>query len=211
MAETSELERVYTIPLRRARMGTRSKRADRAVRDVRDFLTRHMKSADIWIAEEVNEALWTRGKFTVPSRIRVRATRFGDGVVEVTLPEMAEGSVRAAIHERQEKAAETPVLVPAAEEEEEHEHEEAKEARPVTEVAGIGPAMSERLKEAGIGSLAALAAATPEQVAKATGKSEDQAREWIGMATDLADATPEPEGEEPVPEAEGGPAASEEE
>ncbi len=125
MAEkTSELERIYTIPLRKAKHGTRSKRANRAIRDVRDYLSRHMKSEDIWVAEEVNELLWARGKFTIPSKVRVRATRFDDGVVEVTLPDSdSEGSVREAIQDRLEKAAESPVLVPEGMEDLEGEEE----------------------------------------------------------------------------------------
>src|SRR6185295_10343704 len=89
----------------------RSRRADLAVRDVKRFLSRHMKSESIWIDASVNEALWSQGKFTIPSRIRVRATRFDDGVVEVTLPEStATGSIRDTLTERREKAAESPVL-----------------------------------------------------------------------------------------------------
>lgn len=113
--KTTELERIYTIPLRRAKHGTRSKRANRAIEDVRIFLRRHMKSEKIWLANEVNESLWARGKFTIPSKIRVRATRFDDGVVEVTLPEAGEGSVRATLAEVREQKAENPVLAtPAA-------------------------------------------------------------------------------------------------
>src|ERR1041385_2778614 len=88
--KTSELERIYTIPLRKTKDLVRSRRADLAVRDVKRFLSRHMKSESIWIDASVNEALWSQGKFTIPSRIRVRATRFDDGVVEVTLPESTE-------------------------------------------------------------------------------------------------------------------------
>jgi len=63
-----------------------------------------MKSEDIWIDSTVNESLWSKGKFNIPSRIRVRATRFSDGVVEVTLPEAAAaGSVREQLAERRER------------------------------------------------------------------------------------------------------------
>src|ERR1044072_8310452 len=115
--KTSELERIYTIPLRKTKDLVRSRRADLAVRDVKRFLSRHMKSESIWIDASVNEALRSQGKFTIPSRvrgalgpqgkspprtrIRVRATRFDDGVVEVTLPEStATGSIRTTLQER---------------------------------------------------------------------------------------------------------------
>ncbi len=192
---SSELERIYTIPLRRAKHGTRSKRANRAIRDVRDFLTRHMKSEQIWISSDVNESLWSRGKFTIPSKIRVRATRFDDGVVEVTLPDAeAEGSVREMIQERQEKAAEAPVLAPMGgfDEGEEAEHVDI----PVTEVEGIGPATAEKLEALEIATVADLAHADPEAVAEATGKDAETVEAWMAAASELAHTTLHDDSEE---------------
>lgn len=86
----AELERIYTIPLRAAYYtAPRPKRANRAVREIKDFLARHMKSESekIWIDNPVNEAIWARGIQKPPRRIRVKAIRFDDGVVEVSLPE----------------------------------------------------------------------------------------------------------------------------
>lgn len=187
--KSSELERIYTIPLRKAHHGTRSKRANRAVRDVRAYLTRHMKSEDIWIANEVNELLWARGKFRIPSRIRIRATRFDDGVVEVTLPDSeAEGSIRDAIQERQDKAAETPVLAPATDLEGLDEGEEAAPGADldVTDIDGIGPATAEKLAEVDIETVADVLAAEPESIEEATGKDEETVKAWLAHATELA-------------------------
>lgn len=172
---TTELERIYTIPLRKTKDLVRSRRADLAIRDVKRFLTRHMKSDRIWLDQEVNHHLWAHGKFTIPSRIRVRATRFSDGVVEVTLPETTHtGSVRSEIAERREKAAESPVLkAPAA-----GEHEHAEGERPVTDVAGIGPATAEKLAKADVESLQDLAKADPSKVAEATGVTAEKAAQW---------------------------------
>ena len=184
--KSTELERIYTIPLRRAKHGTRSKRANRAVDDVRTFLTRHMKTESIWIAGEVNESIWSRGKFNIPSKIRVRATRFNDGVVEVTLPDtVAEGSIREAIQERLEQAAETPVLAPAMGMDDEdfgHEHADI----PVTDVEGIGPATAEKLAAIDIETAADLAHADAAAVSEATGKSEDVVSGWIAAAHELS-------------------------
>src|ERR1041385_7648797 len=123
---STELERVYTIPLRKTKDLVRSRRAQLAVRDVKRYLTRHMKSEHIWLDNEVNELLWQNGKYRIPSRIRVRATRFTDGVVEVTLPDTEHaGSVRTEIQERREKAAEKTILKPpspAERDEQGHEH-----------------------------------------------------------------------------------------
>src|SRR5688572_1914962 len=151
--KTTELERIYTIPLRKTKDLVRSRRADLAIRDVKRFLSRHMKSETIWLDSSVNEALWSKGKFTIPSRIRVRATRFNDGVVEVTLPEStATGSIRDTLQDRREKAAEAPVLkAPEPVEGEGAEGEGA--SRPVTDVKGVGPATAEKLENAGIKTL----------------------------------------------------------
>ncbi len=196
MADTTELERIYTIPLRHAKMGTRSKRADRAVKDVRTFLSRHMKSETIWLDNEVNEAIWSRGKYNIRSRIRVRATRFADGVVEVTLPDAeATGSMRAAIAEKLEKAAEAPVLAPSMEEE---ESEEAR--RSVTVIAGIGAATAEKLEKAEIETVGDLAGADVAEVAKAVGKSNEVVRGWIDAAKEMVKVSEEPEAEEPAAE-----------
>jgi large subunit ribosomal protein L31e len=190
--KTTELERIYTIPLRKAHHGTRSKRTNRAIRDVRSFLAQHMKSDEIWIAGDVNETLWTRGKFRIPSRIRVRATRFNDGVVEVTLPDSsAEGSVRDAIQERQEKAAETPVLVAPTDleglddDEEGRPHTEA-DHHPVTDIEGIGPATAEKLEKIEVESVGDLLAAGEAAVAAATGKTEEVVAGWFEQAKAMA-------------------------
>jgi large subunit ribosomal protein L31e len=176
---TTELERVYTIPLRKTKDLVRSRRADLAVRDVKRFLSRHMKSDDIWVDNEVNEHLWARGKFTIPSRIRVRATRFSDGVVEVTLPEVTHtGSVRTEIQERREKAAEHTILK-APEPEADETAEAGSAERPVTDVKGVGPATAEKLEHAGIKTLEDLSKADPANVAEATSHSADKAKAWI--------------------------------
>lgn len=200
----SELERVYTIPLRHAHHGKRSKRADRAVRDVRTFLVRNMKSEDIWISADVNEAIWSRGKYTIPSKIRVRATRFSDGVVEVTLPEAETGSVREQIAERQEKAAETPVLAPMGMEGDEEVSEAA--GQPVTTVAGIGPATAEKLEKIEIETVGDLATASPAAVAEALGKDVSAVEPWIASAQEMATVELSADAE-----AEDAPASSEEE
>ena len=85
----AELERIYTVPLRNAALAPRGTRANRAVKEIKIFLARHMKSEEekIWIDNPVNEAVWARGIQKPPRRIRVKAIRFDDGVVEVSLPE----------------------------------------------------------------------------------------------------------------------------
>ena len=90
-------ERFYTIPLQKAWLSTRKKRAPRAGRIVKSFVMKHMKvrtEADedeeaerLVIDNEVNEKLWSRGIEKPPRKIRVRVVRNTEGVVSVLLAE----------------------------------------------------------------------------------------------------------------------------
>lgn len=187
--KTTELERIYTIPLRKAKDLTRGRRADNAVRDVKRYLERHMKSENVWLDHSVNEHLWSKGKYNIPSRIRVKATRFSDGVIEVTLPEStAVGSLRESIQTRREKAAATPVLkAPEAPEGEEGHSHGPNDGRPITDVKGIGPATAEKLEKAGLATLHDLAHADPAKIVDTVGGSADKAKAWIDDAKAIID------------------------
>ena len=75
------LERVYTIPFYPKLNSTpRTKRAPRAMRLIKEFLSRHLKSDDIIVAEEVNEYIQKP-----PRKITVRAVKSDDDVIEVFL------------------------------------------------------------------------------------------------------------------------------
>lgn len=106
-----EIERIYVIPLRKAKIGRSSLAAPRAVKQVRIYLTKHMKvnSDDVWIDDSLNRELWSRGKFKIPSKIRVRAVKFEDGVVEATVPELGEKKSRRELL-KEEKEKKTPIL-----------------------------------------------------------------------------------------------------
>jgi len=127
-----ELERIYVIPLRRAKIGPTSRAVPRAVDDVRYFLMKHMKveQQNVWIDDSLNKQLWTYGKFWVPSKIRVRAVKFEDGVVEATLPELGEKKSRREFL-KEEKEKKTPIL--------RREEEKAEEAVPGAEGYDIVP------------------------------------------------------------------------
>lgn len=77
-------EKVYTIPLRHVWVVTpRGKRAPRSVRDVRDYVARHMKADKVAISNEINSELWARGINKPPRRITVRAVKDKEGKVIV--------------------------------------------------------------------------------------------------------------------------------
>jgi large subunit ribosomal protein L31e len=81
------MERVYVIPLRDVKKVPRTIRSPRAVRYIKTFLEKHMKSDDIKLDSSVNEKVWERGIQKIPSRIKVKATKEEDGSVSVTLAE----------------------------------------------------------------------------------------------------------------------------
>jgi large subunit ribosomal protein L31e len=86
----SELERIYTIPLRKAWNTPKYKRSKKAISLVKAFVERHMKPTEVIIDPIVNEHIWSRGIGNPPRKIRVKLSRDNDGVVTVTLVEAEE-------------------------------------------------------------------------------------------------------------------------
>jgi len=75
-------EKVYTIPLRHVYAVTpRGRRAPRAVRDVRNYVARHMKSEEVSVSNEINSAIWSRSINKPPRKITVRAVKDKEGKV----------------------------------------------------------------------------------------------------------------------------------
>ena len=94
-------ERIYTIPLGKAWIAPPNKRAARAMRMIKRFITKHMKleprrtweeegegePRELAISNEVNEKVWRRGVEKPPRKIRVRAAEDKEGNVTVYLAE----------------------------------------------------------------------------------------------------------------------------
>ncbi|MEM0089349.1 MAG: 50S ribosomal protein L31e [Archaeoglobaceae archaeon] len=83
-----QLERVYSIRLRQKLVHyPRWLRSKKSVKYLRNFLSRHMKvpPENVKFSEKLNEFLWSRGAKWAPARLRVRAVKFDDGIVEVEL------------------------------------------------------------------------------------------------------------------------------
>ncbi len=82
------VERVYSIRLKHEmKRYPRWLRAKKAMRFIRSFLSRHMKVEPdkIKLDPSINEKVWERGAQKPPSKIRIRAVKFEDGVVEAEL------------------------------------------------------------------------------------------------------------------------------
>ncbi len=78
-------ERIYVVPLAKARRGPRNKYAKKAIRYLREYMTRHFKPESLVISQEVNEKIWSRGIQKPPRKLKVRATKNVDGLVVVYL------------------------------------------------------------------------------------------------------------------------------
>jgi len=90
MAEKKEskstLERVYTVPLRSAfRNAASHRKTNRAVKALRAFLMKHMKSEDVRLGQHVNQLLWQHGIKNPPARVIVKAIKDEEGVVRADL------------------------------------------------------------------------------------------------------------------------------
>ena len=80
-------EKIFVIPLGEVKKVPHYKRARRASKEVREYLIKHMKSADVKIDPKINEKLFERGVKKPPARIRVKAVKDDDGLVNATLVE----------------------------------------------------------------------------------------------------------------------------
>jgi large subunit ribosomal protein L31e len=121
---TEETEKIYIIPLKNKGYVS-SKAAPMAMKRVKRYLMKHMKTEEdkIWIDESLNNEIWNRGKFNMPNKIRVKAVKFEDGVVEAYLPDLTfEKSRREILLD--EKSKKQPILRKEEEAEEELEETE---------------------------------------------------------------------------------------
>jgi len=78
-------ERIYIIPLAKARRGPRNKWAKKSIRFLKEYMERHFKPESLIISQEVNEKIWERGIKKPPRKLKVRATKNIDGLVVVYL------------------------------------------------------------------------------------------------------------------------------
>ncbi len=82
----AEIERVYTIPLRREFLKVpKYKRAKKSVKAVREFLMKHMKSTDVVVGNSINLEIWKHGAENPPHHIKVDVKKEKDGKVRAEL------------------------------------------------------------------------------------------------------------------------------
>merc|ERR1712019_173940 len=68
--------REYTINLHKRLHGiTFKKRAKRAIKEIRSFAQKEMKTADVRLDVKLNRAVWSKGVKNVPRRLRIQISR----------------------------------------------------------------------------------------------------------------------------------------
>lgn len=80
------LERVYNIPLRKEFLKVpKYKRAKKAMKAVKDFLIKHMKSENVKLGNFLNVKIWEHGIKNPPHHVKVKAVKYDDGKVVAEL------------------------------------------------------------------------------------------------------------------------------
>ncbi|MFH0831641.1 MAG: 50S ribosomal protein L31e [archaeon] len=140
--KTIVLERKYIIPLRSSWMHVpRYKRANKAVKTIREFIARHMKVRDdikkIKLSKFLNEAVWRRSIKKPPAKIEIKAVKYSTGEVMVEVVKLSKRAEMIMAKEKSEiaKAAvkKSEIEKKQAEQEKEGNAEEEKRAEELKE------------------------------------------------------------------------------
>ena len=82
----AEIKRTYNIPLRKDfHKKPAYKRAKVAIRVIKEFLQKHMKSDEIKLGKFLNEEIWKCGIKAPPHHIKVDVIKDKDGLVTAEL------------------------------------------------------------------------------------------------------------------------------
>lgn len=83
------LERVYNVPLRREFLKVAKwRRTEKAVKALKEFVVKHMKSDNVVLGRYVNKELWKHGIKNPPHHIKISAKKDDKGKVMVELAEL---------------------------------------------------------------------------------------------------------------------------
>ncbi len=86
MAEKNIIERTYNIPLRKEWLKVpKYKRSKKAVKALREFLVKHMKSENIKLGMRLNEHIWQDGIRSPPHHVKVHVTKDESDLVKAEL------------------------------------------------------------------------------------------------------------------------------
>ncbi|MGP6207189.1 50S ribosomal protein L31e [Cuniculiplasma sp. SKW3] len=88
MADEVSNEILMNIPLRKAFSSSKKRRADTAIRIIREHVSRYTKTelSQVWIDGKINEEIWKRGKYKIPGNLKVKVLKLQNGETEVLMP-----------------------------------------------------------------------------------------------------------------------------
>ncbi|MGB9719809.1 MAG: 50S ribosomal protein L31e [Candidatus Anstonellales archaeon] len=121
-------ERVYTVPLGDAFVKPRNKRTPRAVKLLREFAARHMKTdvENVIISNMVNAFIWMRGIQKPPRKVKVKMLAKDGKVYVLMMDEKLEEKVK---EEKKEERKEEKKEAPKEEKKEEKAEEKEEEKK----------------------------------------------------------------------------------
>ncbi len=131
------MERTYNIPLRKEfQKAPKWRRTKKAVKALREFIIKHMKSEEVKIGKYLNLKLWKHGIKNPPHHIKVKAIKDDKGVVLVELAELPKEAIlekEKAEKEAKEKEEKKKAEDTKKEAKPEGKTEETKEKKPEEE------------------------------------------------------------------------------
>ena len=133
MAETKKserIERVYVVPLRKHfRRAPVYKRSKRAMNYLKIFLAKHMKTEDVRIGRELNEAIFARGFDKPPHKVKITVVK-EDGIAKANMEGIPYKDFKPEEHKHEEKHEHKHEKEePKTEEKQDNKHEEVKEEK----------------------------------------------------------------------------------
>lgn len=129
-ASKTVLERVYSIPLRRETLKVPPfKKANKAVKTVQQFISKHMKSENVVIGKYLNLKIWHHGAKNPPHHVKVNAAKDDKGRVFVELADAPKEKIKVEEKKKAAKKEEKEAKAEKPEEKLEKEIVEIKEER----------------------------------------------------------------------------------
>jgi large subunit ribosomal protein L31e len=154
----AKLERAYNVPLRREWLKVPAyKRAKRAIKALRAFLSKHMKSDDVKLGKHINHKIWERGIKSPPHHVKVNAIKGDDGIVRAELEghkieEIVEKEEKkkGKLEELTEKVTGKPAKKKAPQQEEKAKVEETPQEKPRPELKEEEPHLDIQPQQKGV-------------------------------------------------------------
>ena len=143
------MERTYNVPLRKEfQKAPKWRRTKKAVKALREFIIKHMKSEEVKIGKYLNLKLWKHGIKNPPHHIKVKAAKDDKGVVLVELAELPkEAILEKQKEEEKTKEKEAKEKEKKTEEPKKEEKPEGKEAKKSEEGAKEAKPTDEKTEE----------------------------------------------------------------